>query len=160
MFVSAEGDDLRVEPTRAEMASLGAGEVDLRNPRRVAITQVVDGREATSYQSFMALSALPDRMTLPGGEWAFRLQDLPFPVEICVRWSPRHYREAITMLRRKRLETQAQTEEANRVGEHPPIDVAEALKPTKTSENRAARVPTRLNIQRSTKLESCMAPFN
>lgn len=119
-------DSPRIEPLRAEMQSLARGLVDLTHPRRVAVHQVAEGAEQTSYQAFLALSALPDEMSMPGTEYLFRLQDLPFPVCSCIRWRPVHYREMIGKLRRKRMETKDQMQQAEQAGELPPLDVMEA----------------------------------
>lgn len=119
-------ESARIEPLRAEVQSLGSGVIDLSHPRRVAIHQVEDGAECISYQAFMPLSALPDEMTMPGTEYLFRLQDLPFPVTACIRWHPVGYRETIGKLRRTRLETRDQMEQAEQAGDLPTLDVLQA----------------------------------
>lgn len=118
----------RIQPLTTEILALAEGEIDLRHPRRVGVHQVGQAPSGTitGYQAFMALSAIPDEMTMPGAEWIHHLHELPYPVEVCVRWSPVSYREAIAFLRRKRMETADQVQQAASSGDVPPLDVQEA----------------------------------
>jgi len=107
--------DLRTFP--AESAPLLDGTMDLTRPRQITITQ--DG--AAGLTSFGYVSDLPDELAFPGCEWLFGLQDLPFPVEVCLRWSALPYDQALAAVRRKRLEIGDQDAHTRSAGEDVPV---------------------------------------
>ncbi len=112
---------VELQPLQSELATLTEGEMNLNNPRRVALTQITEAGEVTGYTSFAYVSELPDEMSFPGCEWLFGLQDLPFPVEVCLRWEALPYEQALAMVRRKHLEIGDQGEHTRKSGEETPI---------------------------------------
>lgn len=124
--VPAPGGAVELRPEQSEILTLTEGEMDLRHPRRVGLTQVTDAGEVTSLTSFCYISVLPDELVFPGSEWLYRLEDLPFPVEVSIRWSNIAHEEALTAVRRKHLEIQDQEQHTRRAGEEVPLALQDA----------------------------------
>lgn len=122
------GPDGAVElrPEQSEIATLTEGEMDLRHPRRVALTQLTADGEVTGLTSFGYVSDLPDELLFPGSEWLYGLQDLPFPVEVCLRWSTLGHEQALAAVRKKRLEILDQDAHTRGAGEEIPIALLDA----------------------------------
>ncbi|HYG59331.1 MAG TPA: ATP-binding protein [Symbiobacteriaceae bacterium] len=135
-----------LRPARPEILTLADGELDLRHPRRIGVTQLVDGEEQTAYQAFAVLAELPDELPFPGAEWLFSLQDLPFPVEVHLRWSNLPYREALGMVRRKKLEIADQDQHTRGAGEDTPLALMGAQEQALTLEQdlKQRKFPTLL----------------
>lgn len=113
----------RTRLTAAEVQSLAEGELDLRNPRRIRLVQ--DGARS-GVTAFCALAALPDELLFPGTEWLYHLEDLSFPVEVCLRWQALPHESALAAVRQKRLEILDQDEHTRTAGEEVPIALQEA----------------------------------
>ncbi|HYF77864.1 MAG TPA: ATP-binding protein [Symbiobacteriaceae bacterium] len=111
---------------KAEMARLADGELDLRNPRRVSITQETGDGARTGMTAFCYVSDLPDEMVFPGCEWLFSLQELHFPVEVSLRWGSLGHEEALGIVRRKKLEIADQDKHTRSAGEEAPIALLDA----------------------------------
>jgi hypothetical protein len=135
---------LELTPELSEIRTLAEGEMDLRHPRRVAMTQSTAEGEATGLTSFCYVSVLPDQMLFPGSEWLYRLEDLPFPVEVSLRWSTMGYESALQVVRRKKLEIGDQLEHTRRSGEEVPLDLLDASEQVSTLEHdlKQRRAPT------------------
>ncbi len=112
---------VELQPLESEITTLTEGEMDLSHPRRVALTQVTPQGEATGLTSFGYVADLPDELLFPGCEWLYGLQDLPFPVEVSLRWATQPYEQVLAAVRRKRLEIGDQDEHTRRAGEEVPI---------------------------------------
>jgi hypothetical protein len=145
---AAQGPEGTIElrPERSEILTLTEGEMDLRHPRRVAMTQVTGDGEVTGLTSFCYISALPDELTFPGTEWLYRLEDLPFPVEVSIRWSNIGHEDALAVVRRKRLEIQDQDQHTRRAGEEVPLALLDAQEQVAALEHdlKQRRFPTAL----------------
>lgn len=115
-----------LRPQRAEMITLAEGDVDLRHPRRVAITQDVEGEERTSYQSYLAISEWPDEIRFPGSEWAYDLQTLHYPVAMSLRWTLQSHEQALAAVRNKKREISDQIRHAVESDEQPSLSLASA----------------------------------
>lgn len=111
---------------RATMARLAEGEIDLTNPRRLAVTQESRSGPQTGITAFGYISDLPDDLLFPGSEWVYSLQDLPFPVEVCMRWSALGHDEALGIIRRKKLEITDQDQHTRTAGEEAPLALLDA----------------------------------
>jgi hypothetical protein len=111
---------------KAEMARLADGEIDLRNPRRLAVTQETDRGAQTGITAFCYVSDLPDDMVFPGCEWIYSLQELHFPVEVSMRWGALGHEEALGIVRRKKLEIADQDKHTRNSGEEAPIALMDA----------------------------------
>lgn len=113
-------------PPSERLSNLAEGDMDLRNPRQITITQAISGGTSTSYQSFCVVSELPDEFTFPGSEWLFGLQDLTFPVEVCIRWTCENYRDALATVRKKQLEINDQDRHMRTSGENIPLSLLDS----------------------------------
>ncbi|MFO7173708.1 MAG: ATP-binding protein, partial [Bacillota bacterium] len=89
-------------------------------------TQVTAEGPRTGYAAFAYVSDLPDELPFPGSEWVYSLQDLPFPVELCLRWSCLGHEEALGVVRRKKLEIADQDRHTRTSGETPPLALLDA----------------------------------
>lgn len=110
----------------AEMLRLAEGVLDLSNPRRLAVTQETSTGAQTGVTAFCYVSDLPDDMLFPGCEWLYSLQDLHFPVEVCLRWSCMGHDAALGIVRRKKLEIMDQDKHTRSAGEEAPIALLDA----------------------------------
>jgi hypothetical protein len=120
-------DELLQSPASPRQVSqLAEGEMDLRNPRQIAMTQVVGEQITTGYHAFCVVGEVPDELTFPGSEWLFALQDLPFPVEVCMRWSSMNYLDALRSVRRKQMEITDQDRHTRKAGENTPLALLDA----------------------------------
>lgn len=137
---------VRFLPSRADLVSLAEGEMDLRNPRHIAVTQIQGDAERTGYTTFAYVADLPDEMTFPGCEWLYSLQDLRFPVEVCLRWENLNYRSALAVVRRKQLEINDQDMHTRRSGEAVPLGLVDAQEQAAVLEQdlKQRRFPTAL----------------
>lgn len=146
--LAAAGKDGAVAliPAKGELLSLAEGELDLRKPRQVAITQLQGNEERTGYTSFAYVADLPDEMNFPGCEWLYSLQDLRFPVEVCLRWQHMDHRTALALVRRKQLEIADQSQHTRGSGESVPIDLLDAQEQAAALEQdlKQRRFPTAL----------------
>lgn len=135
---------VQLHPEQSEIMTLTEGELDLRNPRRVALTQATGSGEVTGLTAFCYVSELPDELVFPGSEWLYRLEDLPFPVEVSIRWSNIGHEEALAAVRRKRLEIQDQDQHTRRAGEEVPLALLDAQEQVASLEHdlKHRRFPT------------------
>ncbi len=121
-------DDGAVElrPELSAIRTLTEGEMDLSHPRRIAMTQQTANGDAKGLSAFCFVADLPDEFLFPGSEWLFRLEDLPFPVEVVLRWENVSHEETLGAVRRKKLEILDQDDHTRRSGEDVPITLLDA----------------------------------
>lgn len=136
-----------LQPEQSEIRTLTEGEMDLSHPRRVAITQQTAEGDITGLTSFCYISELPDELVFPGSEWLYRLEDLPFPVEVCLRWTSVGHEVALAEVRRKKLDISDQDEHTRRSGEEVPIALLDAQEQVTALEHdlKKRRFPTALS---------------
>ncbi|HEY3369128.1 MAG TPA: ATP-binding protein [Symbiobacteriaceae bacterium] len=142
----AAGGGVELRPEQSEIRTLTEGEMDLRHPRRIAITQATERGDQTGLTSFCYVADLPDELVFPGSEWLYRLEDLPFPVEVCMRWTSLGYEDALAVVRRKKLEISDQDQHTRRSGEEVPIALLDAQDQVAALEHdlKQRRFPTAL----------------
>jgi hypothetical protein len=138
------GGAIALRPVTSEIRTLTEGEMHLRHPRRVALTQQTAEGERTGLTSFCYVADLPDEFIFPGCEWLYRLEDLPFPVEVCLRWENAGHEESLAMVRRKKLEIMDQDQHTRRAGEDVPIALLDAQEQVTALEHdlKQRRFPT------------------
>ncbi|HYF95152.1 MAG TPA: ATP-binding protein [Symbiobacteriaceae bacterium] len=124
--ISVSDEELVPVALPRQVRQLAEGEMDLRSPRQIAVTQAVGQREVTGFHAWCVVSEVPDELTFPGSEWLFTLQDLPFPVEICLRWSSMNYQDALASVRRKQMEITDQDRHTRTAGESIPLSLLDA----------------------------------
>lgn len=144
--IPGESGTVELRPERSEIVTLTEGEMDLSHPRRVAVTQTTDAGEVKGLTAFTYVSVLPDELVFPGTEWLYRLEDLPFPVEVSIRWSNIGHEQALAVVRRKRLEIQDQEQHTRRAGEEVPLALLDAQEQVTALEHdlKQRRFPTAL----------------
>jgi len=120
------GGDIELRPELSEIRTLTEGEMDLQHPRRIAITQQTAAGEVKGLSAFSFVADLPDEFLFPGSEWLYRLEDLPFPVEVCIRWENVSHEESLGAVRRKKMEILDQDDHTRRSGEDAPIALLDA----------------------------------
>jgi|GEM_PF-2124121 len=76
------------------------------------VTQMVDGAPCSAYQAFLTVEQFcPGAIPVPGGEWAYHLQQEAGPVDLHIRWSARDYQATLGDLasqRRRQADTSDQ----------------------------------------------------
>lgn len=102
-----------ITPDDGAMRRMYSGLVDHSDDwAYVKITQLVGGEPVTAYQSFLTVEQFsPNPISLPGGEWAYRLQQECGPVELHIRWAARDYQATLDDLasqKRKQSDTAEQ----------------------------------------------------
>jgi len=146
MAYPGPGGSVELRPEVSEIRTLTEGEMDLKSPRRIRMTQVTTEGEVSGLSAYCYVADLPDELVFPGTEWLYRLEDLPFPVEVCLRWSSLGHEQALAMVRRKKLEIVDQDEHTRRAGEDVPIALLDAQEQVTALEHdlKQRRFPTAL----------------
>lgn len=85
-----------------------------------------DEKGKETYQTFLALSHLPEDLNIPGDEWIKPLLDLPFGVEICISVETSEYKKAIKELKDNKKKIEGQDEHAQMSGEVSDEDIEKA----------------------------------
>lgn len=102
-----------ITPDEGAMRRMYSGLVDhAEDWTYVKVTQLVGGEPVTAYQSFLTVEQFsPNPIPLPGGEWAYRLQQECGPVELHIRWAAKDYQSTLDELasqKRKQADTAEQ----------------------------------------------------
>lgn len=121
--ITLSPDEKFVTPDQGAMGTLADGDLYLDTPHRV---RMVNPAGVETLTAFAALADVPDDMPFPGGEWLFGLHDLPFPVEVCLRWRAIGHRDALNEVRKRRLEINDQDEHTRHSGQDLPLNLLEA----------------------------------
>lgn len=109
-----------IRPYAKDVLTLTSGLVDMKERRIIKIRH----GEKTSYQSFMAVTHLPDGIEFPGLEWIIMMQDETFPVEICIHINNVEHRQGLKKLDKKRQEIKGQIKHIDKNAEDIPDDLA------------------------------------
>lgn len=83
----------------------------------------VEHDRTTSYQTFLAITGLPDEIEFPGNEWVYMLQKENLGAEVCIHIKAIEYREAGRKLDGKKREIDSQSENAVKGGAEIPEDL-------------------------------------
>ncbi len=123
-----------------DILTLTEGELDTTESRVLKVHQD-DG--TVSYQSFMALSFIPDGIEFPGNEWLFVLQDLPIQTEICIHIDTLEHNESLKAIGKKKREIQDQIDHINENNDDLPDELAFSKEHANQleSELKATRAP-------------------
>lgn len=98
-------EDIIIRPLKRDIVNLFSGAIKSRN--RVV---TVDSDGATSYQTFLALTNIPDEMDFPGMEWIYMSQQYNSQAEICIHIKAIEYRAGLRTLDGKNREINSQIE--------------------------------------------------
>ena len=96
-----------IRPYEKDVLTLADEKIDY-DSRGVRITTFDD---RISYQTFLAISKLPEKMSFPGGEWLYMLQDYAVATEVCIHITNMDYKTAERHLENKHTEINSQIEE-------------------------------------------------
>lgn len=103
-----------LRPDEKDILSLTEGAL-VNKPRHIEITQHIDGKEKTSYQSFLTFSHIPDNtLVFPGVEYLYLIQDIYFPVEVMVHVEQLENSRALEIVRKKKREIEDQIDHASK----------------------------------------------
>ncbi|WP_027633435.1 ATP-binding protein [Clostridium hydrogeniformans] len=105
-----------------EILTLTEGLIDLTENRFIKIHQ----DEGTSYQTFLALSHIPDGILFPGNEWLLALQDYPLQTEVIIRISTIDHKQSIRKIEGKKKEIKDQIEHIIDSDDDLPEDLADS----------------------------------
>ncbi len=112
------GRDAVIRPFGRDIVNLFSGTMTSRE-RTVRVEQ--DGM--TSYQTFLALSGLPDEWEFPGHEWLYALQKENVQAEVCIHIRATECKEAQRKIEMKKREIDSQGENAEKGGAEIPEDL-------------------------------------
>lgn len=105
-----------IRPETKDILTLTEGFIDTSGSRYLEITGS-DGK--TSYQTFLAISFIPDDIEFPGGEWLLLLQDYPIPSEVCIHINTVEHKASIKKISGKKREIKSQIEHVQENDEVP-----------------------------------------
>jgi hypothetical protein len=110
-----------------DILRLTEGIVDARSePRKIILTQAVDGETKNGHCSFLTISYIPtDGLYNIGTEWIYAIQSLDFPVELSIRTDSMDHRKVMTMVRNKKKELRDQDEHAASTNNETSFEVSE-----------------------------------
>lgn len=119
-----------LRPYKSDIMTLFEGEIKCEGIKGVRVTHD-DG--AVSYQSYMALTNVPDiYFGTTDCEWIYCLQKQPIPVEICIDIENIYYQKAVDKLRNEQKKQKDQIKQIAKAGEDMPSDLMEARDQTET----------------------------
>jgi hypothetical protein len=87
-----------------ELLTLSEGVIDLSEKRCIK----VEHDHGTSYQTFLAVSYIPDGIVFPGNEWLLALQDYPIQTEIIIRIDTIEHKQSLRNIEKKKKEIKDQ----------------------------------------------------
>lgn len=116
------GNDKIIRPHTPQIINLMNGVIDKSGWRILKITHE-DG--SVMYQTFLALTHMPDEQVFPGCEYLFTLQQLPFPVETCVRIKNIANPDAEKVISDKQTEINTEIDNIQEVGDDVPREITE-----------------------------------
>lgn len=100
------GKERIIKPYGKDVVNLFSGSIHPEN-RRI---RIVHDKNTVSYQSFLALTNIPDSFDYPGMEWIYMLQQYNMQAEVCIHIHSIEYRAAKKKLDGKKLEIDSQME--------------------------------------------------
>ena len=95
-----------IRPYKRDILTLTEAEV---KPDSKGVT-VFNSDDKISYQTFLAMSHIPDGIAFPGGEWLYLLQDWPVATEVCISITTIEHKAAGKKLEEKNHEINSQIE--------------------------------------------------
>ena len=106
-----KGNKEYIRPRYAEFINLTEGDIDLKtNSRYIKTTQLVGDEEKSSYSAYLTFSDIADDLFIPGNEYLYLLNELPFPVGVSMYIEPMDNEEAKKNVRNKKQEIDDQSD--------------------------------------------------
>jgi len=99
---------------------------ELTHPRKILLSQAVDGEVKTGHCAFLTISYIPtDGLFNIDTEWIYAVQSLEFPVEISIRATSLEHRKVMQMVRNKKKELKNLDEHATSTNNESSFEVLE-----------------------------------
>lgn len=114
------GREIVVKPNKKDIVRLFSGAIRSRN--RILSVDTDCGR---SYQTFLAITKLPDVFEYPDTEWIYMLQQYNVQAEICLHIKVTEHRDGVRKLELKRREFNSQLEHIGEANADIPEDLLE-----------------------------------
>lgn len=100
------GEERIISPYTKDVVNLFSGSIHVEN----RMLRVEHDRDRVSYQTFLALTNIPDSYEYPGMEWIYMLQQYNMQAEVCIHIKSVEYRAAQKKLDGKKREIESQIE--------------------------------------------------
>lgn len=117
--LSREGKESVIKPWGRDIVNLFSG--TMTSEERVI---KIEHEKMTSYQTFLAVTGLPDELDFPGNEWLYMLQRDNLQAETCIHIKAIENKDALRKIEMKKREINSQTENVEKVGAEIPDDLA------------------------------------
>lgn len=115
------GEERIVKPYVRDVVNLFSGTIHAAN----RMLRIEHDKHKVSYQSFLALTNIPDSFDYPGMEWIYMLQQYNLQAEVCIHIKAIEYRAAQRKLDGKRREIESQIEHVESANADIPEDLLE-----------------------------------
>lgn len=115
------GNERIIKPYTRDVVNLFSGSIHVDN----RMLRIEHDKENVSYQSFMALTNVPDSFDFPGMEWIYMLQKYNLQAEVCIHIKAIEYRAAQRKLDKKKQEIDSQIEHITGANADIPEDLLE-----------------------------------
>lgn len=115
--INISGEDI-IRPYHKDIAMLFSGAI-----RHKGRTIEIDHGKQTSYQTFLVVTQMPDKIEYPGTEWLYMLQQYNVKAEFCLRIKAVTHREGLKKLDNKKQEIDAQMENVEEANMRMPDDL-------------------------------------
>lgn len=100
------GEERIISPYTKDVVNLFSGSIHVEN----RMLRVEHDRNRVSYQTFLALTNIPDSYEYPGMEWIYMLQQYNMQAEVCIHIKSVEFRAAQKKLDGKKREIESQIE--------------------------------------------------
>ena len=100
------GEERIISPYTKDVVNLFSGSIHVEN----RMLRVEHDKNRVSYQTFLALTNIPDSYEYPGMEWIYMLQQYNMQAEVCIHIKSVEYRAAQKKLDGKKREIESQIE--------------------------------------------------
>lgn len=120
-YLETEGGEKIIKPFGRDVLNLFSGSI-YQGKRYLKIVQ---DKNRVSYQTFLAITHIPEPLEHPGSEWLYMLQQLNEQAEVCIHIKMVEYRDALRKVTRKKMEIDSQMEHIAGANADIPEDLAE-----------------------------------
>ena len=117
--LSAVGKESVIKPWGRDIVNLFSGTMTSRD--RVV---KIEHERMSSYQTFLAVTGLPEELDFPGNEWLYMLQRDNQQAEICIHIKATENKAALRKIEMKKREISSQVENVEKAGAEIPDDLA------------------------------------
>lgn len=118
--VDLSGEEI-IRPLGRDIQNLFSGSIHQGN----RYLKIVHNQDRVSYQTFLALTSLPEPIEHPGCEWLYLLQQQNLQAEACIHIRAVEYHSALRKLNNKKMEIDSQMEHIAKANAEIPEDLEE-----------------------------------